>query len=501
MTTPAITKQQGVTQAERYLTKLCESSFLSLWSYPGIYRDQGNKKGGVGKEVCDLLVAFGNDIIIFSDKDCGFPESGNLVQDWSRWFRRTVQRSAAQVWGAERWIRTFPDRLFLDRTCSRHFPVELPDLNCARLHRVVVAHDAARRCRQVLGGSGSLVLFPAITGEAHWKGPIPIADIKSHRMQGLQDLLGDPPYEGKAMPFHIGDIDPTRGFVHVFDDASLEVVMRTLDTTADFVDYLTKKEAFLRSGKVLFVPGEDDLLAYYLQAYNGRRKHDFVFPSEPEGLISLVEGEWRELVQSQEWADRDKANQVSYVWDRLIEKFSGHILDGTSIAYPEASFDRQELAVRVLARENRSIRRVLGSALADFLSRANVGWLAARVVAPLESESPYYIFLTVTRVEGRTYNQYRLARRNIMHSYSLALKLKYPDAKEVVVFATEPNGSIGSSADLIYCDVSELTPEQEREAKRVQTDYGFFNQNGPTSPRKDLRVSSATFRKRPTRGK
>src|SRR5689334_2207219 len=110
-----ITKQDGVTVAERYLSQLCTKSFLSLWSYPGIYRDQGVAGSGDGKEVCDFLCVFGNDIIIFSDKDCQFPSSGRLDVDWARWFRRAVQKSAEQVWGAERWIKSYPDRVFIDR--------------------------------------------------------------------------------------------------------------------------------------------------------------------------------------------------------------------------------------------------------------------------------------------------------------------------------------------------------------------------------------------------
>lgn len=175
-----VIKQQGVTHSERYLTRLCERSFLSLWSYPGVYRDEGMNNGGHGKEVCDLLVVFGNDILLFSDKDCAFPDSGNLDRDWSRWFRRAVQRSADQVWGAERWIRMYPERLFLDRACSRPFPVALPPMDRARFHRIVVAHDAARRCRELLGGSGSLMLFPPLKGRAHYEGPIdlgPDADL------------------------------------------------------------------------------------------------------------------------------------------------------------------------------------------------------------------------------------------------------------------------------------------------------------------------------------
>src|ERR1700682_1651598 len=103
---PGFVLTEGVTAAERYLQRLCKHSFLSLWSHMGIFRDQrGSGTKGDGKELCDLLVVFGNDILIFSDKACEFRNTGNLQLDWSRWFRRAVLKSADQVWGAERWIK------------------------------------------------------------------------------------------------------------------------------------------------------------------------------------------------------------------------------------------------------------------------------------------------------------------------------------------------------------------------------------------------------------
>ena len=72
-----IERPEGVTDAERSLKRLCDRSFLSLWSHAGIYRDQGKVGKGHGKEVCDLLVVFEDHIIIFSDKDCKYPNTGN----------------------------------------------------------------------------------------------------------------------------------------------------------------------------------------------------------------------------------------------------------------------------------------------------------------------------------------------------------------------------------------------------------------------------------------
>ena len=168
---------------------------------------------GDEKEVADLLVVFENHVIVFSDKHIHFENTDDIEVGWGRWFRKAVLKSAQQTWGAERWIRQFPTRLFLDRQCAIPFPIVLPDPATAIFHRIVVAHDASRVCRERMGGSGSLMLESHIVGDAN-----------------------------VARPFVIGRIDPAKEYVHVFDDTSLDLVMEYLDTVSDFVSYLTKKE-------------------------------------------------------------------------------------------------------------------------------------------------------------------------------------------------------------------------------------------------------------------
>jgi hypothetical protein len=88
----------GATGAERALAKLARETFLSLWSYPNVFRDAPQVKGGViGKEIADLFVVFEDDILLFSDKDCIFPTTGNLDLDWSRWYRSAIEKSAKQL--------------------------------------------------------------------------------------------------------------------------------------------------------------------------------------------------------------------------------------------------------------------------------------------------------------------------------------------------------------------------------------------------------------------
>ncbi len=151
--TMVILKSGGATPTERLLAKLCEQTFLGFWSYPNTYRDQGGPK-----ELCDLLVVSGNNIIIFSDKRCAFPDTGDLKLDWSRWYRKAILGSAQQIFGAERWLKNHPDRVFLDNKCAERLPLSLAHMSNCRFHRVIVALGAQQRCRRHLGGSGSPTL-------------------------------------------------------------------------------------------------------------------------------------------------------------------------------------------------------------------------------------------------------------------------------------------------------------------------------------------------------
>lgn len=155
-----LNKSTGSTPSEQYLAGLCENTFLKLWSYPNVFRDQGRKNGGDGKELCDLLIVCGDDVIIFSDKSCEMTDSGNSNLDWSRWYRKAIDKSADQVFGAERWIRKYPDKFFLDPQCTYPLPISLPAPENLRVHRIVVALGAKSRCRKELKGSGSLWLKP-----------------------------------------------------------------------------------------------------------------------------------------------------------------------------------------------------------------------------------------------------------------------------------------------------------------------------------------------------
>lgn len=103
-----MTSYTARSESEHFVHRLAEKTFLQLWSYTNPTRDQGRtEQQREGKELCDLLVVCGDDVIIFSIKESLFRNSGDTNLDWKRWHKNAILRSANQVFGAERFIRKF----------------------------------------------------------------------------------------------------------------------------------------------------------------------------------------------------------------------------------------------------------------------------------------------------------------------------------------------------------------------------------------------------------
>ena len=160
-------EQDGLTASERLVTRLCRQSFLRLWTHP-------NPKGKHGKELCDCLIVCGPHIVIISVKDSKYRATDDTA-GWKRWTRESIEKSASQIWGAERWLQSVDE---IERHDGRR--TTLPELSTRRYHRVAVA----------LGGRGKV-------------------------------------------PLQWGDLG--NGFVHICDDYSIGAFFSALDTIGDYV--------------------------------------------------------------------------------------------------------------------------------------------------------------------------------------------------------------------------------------------------------------------------
>ena len=444
------TKAQGVTLSERYLNSLCEKSFLSLWSYPGVFKDQKVRGKGDGKELCDMMVVFDEHVLIFSDKHCSFADSGDIVVGWRRWYKQAIQSSANQAWGAERWLREHPDMVYLDRSCTQRFPIPIPSNESGRYHLIVVANGSEERCKAKFGGTGSLMINTSLG----WQGSA---------------------NELSSVPFTVGDLDPSRTFVHVLTESTLNILLQTLDTISDFVSYLERKEDLIRSKTAVFVPGEEDLLAYYLMRTNENGVHDFVFQGEYSSVF-LEEGFWKDFCDQPERKEQLQHDRVSYLWDDLIERFSQHALNATQYYTNSTELSNTEISLRFMAREPRLARRLIANVLMDLYTKPPDGTRRIRYLKPLSDKGLFYVFLSLPRpVFIPTYEQYREARFSFLEACCKVVKYKFPEALDIVGIATEPvrpNGGI--SEDLLYLDARVWSDELNSEAGQLQRDLSIL---------------------------
>lgn len=441
-------RSSGSTTAERHLAGLCRRTFLSSWSYPNVFRGERRPDGSIqGKEVCDLLVVFENDVLIFSDKDIAFPKSDDVHKDWRRWYRRAVQKSAAQLYGAERVILA-REPLFLDPQLGAPFPLALPDPREMRIHRVLVAHGASERCQQHLGGHGTLVLQPSLVGDDHVK----------------------PPAEG-GVPFSLGRVDSSKGFIHVLDDASLDLLLRTLDTAPDLIAYLQRKEDLMLSGRLALATGEEALLGMYLADVDDDGNHTFRLPDDGSA-IAIDESWWYRYISGPEVVAKREADRISYVWDDIIERFAKHFREGTAEHLSHREAAEHARILQYFARETRVRRRLLAKTAIDVVVSTEPHQRRLRVIPPVQQGDPFWVFLAFPYLKTVSYEQNRTTRRWFLQACCAVTKLMWRDTKDIVGFATESSrGNAGRSEDALYMDVREWTPEMEAEAKRLQHEH------------------------------
>lgn len=433
-----VDNKKGINESEKYLNTLCRSTFLSLWSYPNTFKKRG-------KELTDLLIVVGDDVIIFSDKHCIYPESDNDDLNWNRWFRRAVSDSAKQLWQAERWIMSYPDKIFLDPKCENMLPIPISLAGNTRFHLVLVAHGASVTCKKVFNGSPSLMFHNTIKG-----------------------------FENHKQPFVIGELDDSETFVHVLDDHSLDLVLKNLDTVLDFTAYLTKRAIFLRSEGAILSPGEEELLALYLSNLNSVDEHDFVIKGfNAKNILQLSEGSWEHFQSQPERENQLKADRESYMWDELIERFSHNAVSGTFVFGNKHTLSDVEKAIRMMAIESRFSRRILAKTFINMLKETPSQNRSLNILKSFHYNT-YFVFLLFPfpdKREGISLEDYRSMRGHFMEASCLVTKLIRPDADHVVGISMESGLAHPSGEDLIYFDCSVWNEDMEKLARKYQSDY------------------------------
>lgn len=445
----------GFTPTERYLGKLARRTFLRLWSYQNLFTDRGvTETNRQGKELCDLLVVFGNDVIIFSDKACEIKDSGDVWRDWWRWYRKSIVSSASQIFGAERWIRSHPNRLFEDRGCTQPFKIPLPASADITFHRVAVASGVTQRCAAYFGNAsdGTLAIDSSLSGEDHF----------------------DPT---KAMPFCVGQISPTQGYVHAMDEQSLDTLLGELDTVTEFIQFLKDKEAAFSGPARVWAAGNQHWLGFYL-ANGGTLRNSFapvieeLLARQPGGIL-ITEGVWEDFSKSETANARKEAKEAGGFIDRLIEHFTGFVLSGT-LAYDNGGgIAEQERNLRFLAAEPRLVRAQMSIAIGQKVATTPSN-VRSGIVLNSYFPDRLFVFLLFPRTLGQTVRAFRQERHEVMKQYAVVARHLNPCIRWVVCLATEPGRGRQRSEDLMTFDFSDWSDSDDRNAAQIRDELNIL---------------------------
>lgn len=339
--------------SERYLSDLASRSFLKLWSYPNPHR-------AAGKEIADLLVVFGDDLVIFSDKASVLGTQGTGTA-WRRWYDRTIAGSVKQLQGASRCLRDPDSNVFVDSSARAPFPFSLPSTAKRRIHVVAVAqptHDP----------KDAKVAWPGLS-------------INTEVADG-------------SVPFQVGMLTADGEFVHVFDGPSLELVLQEMDTVADFLGYLLRRKTALTSSQRVGCSERDLLALAVSQRHSNGWPEIALPPPDAQGRVTIPLNTWTEYESSRRAAHNRHENARSYAIDQLIEHFHEEYVAGRMLHADGIDFGSHEAALRILASESRFGRRIIANELHDILSEKETHTFWATTVASRDFPEVRYVWMT-----------------------------------------------------------------------------------------------------------
>ncbi len=446
-----MTESKGTTPTEKYLGKLGERAFLSLWRHLNLYKQPG-------KELCDMLVVFRDYIIIFSVKEISFNNKGDPENDliaWGRWYKNAIDKSAKQIFGAESWILRHSDRIYTDHQCKNKFLID-GNIKNMKIHRVCVAMGISRECAEYYGhgDTGSLIITNDLNG------------IEQHKN-----------------PFKVGHPNVEKGFVHIFDDFSLDIVFSEIDTIADFIDYLIKREKFFMSPQTpkFIASGEEELLALYLTDMNEDNQHDIVLPKDAYNMDFLVldKKPWNDLVASPQYKRKKDANKISYLWDVIIKYYIDHgtTREGNNPFKDDIMLRKKQL--QFFADMSRFERRMLAntyiSVLKEFPPKEELALTRVTIVKEIPGKAFVFVVAPLNGIDianSTNYQKYKEARRAHVKKYIYAVKLEFPHINCFIGLGAVPDNS--DAPDIIVAILPELTEEQKKHIRKMKEKYSIL---------------------------
>jgi len=347
-----------------------------------------NPKLEKGKELCDLLVAYDDIAIIWQIKNLKLDKQGIYRQS-------ELEKNLRQLSGAKRQL--FGLKQFVE--------LENPHRGREKFDPTTI---------------NKIFLISVLFGQGEDRFSF-IEEIKKHK-------------------------------VHIFDEELTKIILNELDTIADFIEYLEKKETLINKNKhFLIIGGEKELLAFYL--FNNRNFDRF----DNADHVIIEKGSWDHLQNKPEYIAKKKADEVSDMWDGMISR--AH----------ESHNKEYELVARELARPNRVQRRFLSKAFLSAWIKSDKSKIDYPYRRILISDNMTYCFLFQDDIEPT-----REKRKEHLGVICFIARGKCKKNKKVIGIATERKMELTCSYDFCVMYLPEWNDELQKSAEDLQNKYKIF---------------------------
>lgn len=428
-----------VNTTEKTLSDLCDLAFLKLWSFPNPYKESG-------KELCDVLVVFDNNIIIFSVKNIKYNENKGLA-GWQRWKRKAIDESITQINGAEKWIKNHPDQIYLNKNCNTIIPIN--SKKKFKIYRIVVAH----------GISDSIANIPGNTS-----GSLGIKYSDNNDFEDIQYFVELP-----KSPIY-----------HILDSANLEILLKELDTITDFINYLKEKEKAIKLSKIVTYTGEEDVMGQYLRTIEPETGKHYILKDKNKDLIVDFENMiWKNFSNSYEYKEKKILDKSSYLWDKYLQQLCEYALNGELTG--NIDIFQESSPIKEMAKESRFYRRILSGGIIQsvnyFPEIADDYTRQVRLIMSEDNKSAY-VFLQIKYNEQDDYETVvRPKRRQMLNIACGTLKNKHSFLQKIVGIAiNSPKHHIYADQDYILLDCKKWTRKDRSHYYNLNKDYNFWKQ-------------------------
>lgn len=428
-----------VNTTEKTLSDLCDLAFLKLWSFPNPYKEPG-------KELCDVLVVFDNNIIIFSVKNIKYNENKGLA-GWQRWKRKAIDESITQINGAEKWIKNHPDQIYLNKNCNTIIPID--SKKKFKIYRIVVAH----------GISDSIANIPGNTS-----GSLGIKYSDNNDFEDVQYFVELP-----KSPIY-----------HILDSANLEILLKELDTITDFINYLKEKEKAIKLSKIVTYTGEEDVMGQYLRTIEPETGKHYILKDKNKDLIVDFENMiWKNFSNSYEYKEKKILDKSSYLWDKYLQQLCEYALNGELTG--NIDIFQESSPIKEMAKESRFYRRILSGGIIQsvnyFPEIADDYTRQVRLIMSEDNKSAY-VFLQIKYNEQDDYETVvRPKRRQMLNIACGTLKNKHSFLQKIVGIAiNSPKHHIYADQDYILLDCKKWTRKDRSHYYNLNKDYNFWKQ-------------------------